>query len=71
MRGDGLSLMWPVKEATNMIIKQFWHLETANSCVFCIVFSKPTSIVWVRFGWPRGGLLLLLLDDLLWFVGGH
>lgn len=31
MRGDGLSLMWPVKEATDMITKQFWHLETANS----------------------------------------
>lgn len=35
------------------------------------VVSQMTSVVRVSLGRARGGLLLLLLDDLLCFVGGH
>lgn len=35
------------------------------------VVPHVTCVVKVSLGWARGGLLLLLLDDLLCFVGGH
>lgn len=45
------------------------HLRTVEQSLF-VSFLTPTSVVGVGFGWTRGGLLLLPLNNLWRFVGG-
>lgn len=81
--GDGwiLGELWGMHHERRRVVPHVtcWQRRAGikNSVQFSEKFSflssllRPTGVVRVLLGGPRGGLLLLLLDDLLCFVGGH
>lgn len=72
MRGEGLSLIWPVNIRKEH--NTFMCALCAAEFPFILFFnsSSLTCVVRVCLGCSRRGLfLLLLLNYLLWFVGGH